>query len=107
MDELASISYRLSIPQKVSAKSVVSRLIFVCYTFTAMRQKYHNRGQSMVEYLLLLAVVIIVLLAVISPKGVVTKSLENSMNLAVRGVECMATKVCYQPGGCPQQYNCP
>ncbi len=58
-------------------------------------------GQSMVEYILVFAGVIVILMVTTRPTGVITNSINSSLDAAVTGVECMTTSICYDPAGCP------
>lgn len=52
--------------------------------------KLNTSGQNMVEYMLIFAVVVIVLLVGFAPNGFITKSLNQTMNLSVVQLELMA-----------------
>ena len=63
--------------------------------------KKSKKGQSAVEYILLIASTVLVLVFVLSRQGIVTVAVNDSLDIAVDGIECMARQVCYKPGGCP------
>ncbi len=54
-------------------------------------------GQSAVEYLLLFAGVVLVVIAVSNPNGILTKKLDQSLDTAVNGITTMAEKQCLGP----------
>lgn len=68
-----------------------------------MKRVSNNReGQNAIEYLLVFAVVMVVLLSFLSPKegGFFRGKLDNALDLSMKGVECIAASVCYEEGGC-------
>ncbi len=52
-----------------------------------------QKGQNAIEYLLLFAIVVIVLLLALSPNGFVTRSVNQALDLSVQGVESMANNI--------------
>ena len=50
-------------------------------------------GQNAIEYILIFAAVIIVLLLALNPNGFITKAVDNSLNLSVEAIEWMANTV--------------
>ena len=55
-----------------------------------MIRRFNKQGQNMVEYILLFAIVIIVLLLALAKKGFVTQAINQSLDLSVTGIELMA-----------------
>ncbi|GEM_PF-2873332 len=67
-----------------------------------MQRIGNKKGQNAIEYLLVFAVVMVVLLSFLSPRegGFFRSQLDNALDLSMKGVECMAASVCYEHGGC-------
>ncbi len=65
------------------------------------RLKLSSNGQNMIEYVIVLAGIIVVLIAITRPEGIFSRKIEESLDLAVDGTKCAALKVCYDPNGCP------
>jgi len=59
-----------------------------------MLEKSHS-GQTMMEYILLFAVIIVVVLIALAPQGFVTKAIDESLDLSIQGIENMANDVFY------------
>lgn len=67
-------------------------------------REYHAQGT--IEYLLMMTVIIVVLMIVLKPGGKITKTVNQSVELATQGIECMAERTCYNPP-CEVKYtNC-
>ena len=62
-----------------------------------------QKAQNTIEYLLMITTIILVLLAVLSPFGKMTKMVNDSIEVATQGIECMADNTCYGPS-CPKKY---
>ncbi len=54
-----------------------------------------NHGQNTVEYMLLMAVVIGVILVAVQNNGFLTLKINKSLDLAVSGIECMVSNISY------------
>lgn len=68
-----------------------------------LQMKNNLRGQSMVEYLLLLAAVIVVVYLILQPGGIVNQTIERPFEKATRALDRMARCTCYDLDGvdCP------
>jgi len=53
----------------------------------------NRKGQNAIEYLLLFAIIIIVILFAISPNGFFTRAVDDSLDLSVNNIERMASNV--------------
>ncbi len=62
----------------------------------------NTKGQNAVEYMLVFAVVLMVILFFLAPKkgGFMREQVDTSLDLSTEGLECMAAKICYKEGGC-------
>lgn len=54
--------------------------------------KMDRKGQNMIEYILLFAIVVVVLLIVLGKNGVITTSIDESLDTAVDGIETTLRK---------------
>ena len=56
----------------------------------------------MIEYILLFAGVIVILIVIAGPGGVLSSKIEESLDKAAEGVKCMTNAICYDsdPAGC-------
>lgn len=70
-------------------------------TFKKYRLKGSRAGQNMIEYILVFAGVVAVLVIAAGPGGILTRKIDESVNEAVRGIGCAAYDTCYDPAGCP------
>ena len=79
-----------------------------------MRILNNNKAQMAIEYLLVFAAVVLVLLAIMYPLakypqpistwnqlGIIPRTFFDSMQSTVDGVGVMANSVCYKSSGCP------
>jgi len=57
----------------------------------------YRTGQSAVEYILLFAVIVIVLVVAMGPQGFLMDAVNKSLNLAFNAFETMANEACYNP----------
>ena len=57
----------------------------------------NKAGQNIIEYILIFAVVLIVVISVLSPWGFFKQQVGNSLEMSMEGIECMAVSVCYDP----------
>ena len=55
----------------------------------------NDKGQNLVEYILIFVAVVTVLLFALAPQGFVTKAINRSIDMAINGVNAMAVN--YQP----------
>ena len=64
--------------------------------------KNYRLGQSMIEYILLFAAVITILIVAVGPGGIFSSKIEESLEKAAEGVRCMTNAICYDsdPLGC-------
>jgi len=60
---------------------------------TSVTYKNNEKGQNAIEYLLLFSIVIIAVLAMLSPTGFLTQGIDGSLDLAINSIENMATSV--------------
>ncbi|MDO8580738.1 MAG: class III signal peptide-containing protein [Candidatus Omnitrophota bacterium] len=51
--------------------------------------KFPKRAQTAIEYILLFAAVIVVVIFALRKEGFLTQTIENSLNLSVEGLELM------------------
>ncbi len=67
----------------------------------------NRKGQNAIEYMLLLAAVVLVLLVALRPNGFLTQALNRSLNASFSGVSEMTSGVYYnvfaEPGTTVQQ----
>ncbi len=68
-------------------------------------KRFDRQAQSTIEYLLLMTIIIIILISVINPFGKMTQLVNDSIEVATQGIECMAEKTCYPPDPCPPKYG--
>src|SRR3989338_8389656 len=52
------------------------------------------RGQNMIEYMLMFAAVVAVMIVALGPKGLVTKAVDKSLNMMFDSVEDMSREPC-------------
>lgn len=54
-----------------------------------------KKGQNAVEYLLLFAAVLVILIVVLRPKGIMTKAVNQSLTLSFEGLDIMVNNISY------------
>lgn len=64
-----------------------------------MKLNNYNRGQASIEYALVFAIIIIIVIAALKPNGFITKGVQMSINETVSGLENMANSVHYNVEG--------
>lgn len=64
-----------------------------------------NKGQNTIEYMLMIAVVIGVLLVAVRQNGFIAQRVDQSLGSAVSGIECMVENIDY--GGIKGPSICP
>ena len=55
--------------------------------------RQNKKGQNAVEYMLVFTVVVVVVIMALRPRGFMTKSIDESLELSVQGLEQMANGV--------------
>ncbi|MCA9398212.1 MAG: class III signal peptide-containing protein [Candidatus Omnitrophica bacterium] len=50
----------------------------------------NNKGQNTIEYLLIFALVVVVILAALGPNGFMTQSVNRALEVSVNGIQNMA-----------------
>ncbi len=60
-----------------------------------------EKAQTAVEFLLLFAAVILVLVFAFAPRGFITNSINSAMEDSIDGIKNMADGVCYDSDGNP------
>ncbi len=66
-----------------------------------------RKAQSTIEYILMMVVIISVLIVILNPFGQMTKTVNQSLEVATQGIECMAENTCYPGDDCTPKYpNC-
>ena len=56
-------------------------------------KKSNTKGQNAIEYMLLFAVIVVVLMLALGPQGFFTQRVNTSIDMAVQGIEGMANRV--------------
>lgn len=65
-------------------------------------KKFNRFGQNAVEYMLLTATVVVVILTAVGPNGFLTRAVNKSLDISVNNINHMAECICYpgDPTGC-------
>lgn len=61
-----------------------------------MKNNFNNLGQSIIEYMLLFACIVFVLIFFLAPKGQFSTSVNKVLDQSISSIECMARSVCYE-----------
>lgn len=56
----------------------------------------HSKGQSILEYILFFAAVIVVLLVFLSPAGLFEKEIANSIDIAIEQIDLMVNNINFE-----------
>ncbi|VAX36365.1 hypothetical protein MNBD_UNCLBAC01-1012 [hydrothermal vent metagenome] len=73
--------------------------------FSFMKKNKHNKffgksGQNAIEYMLLFSGVVVVMLFVTGKNGLLTTSIQDSMDEAMNYIQCMPLSICFE-ASCP------
>jgi len=70
-----------------------------------MKTFYNKAGQNALEYILVFTAVLVVLIVLLSPRssGLIRDRVDDSLNLSMEALECMAASFCYKKGGCGEK----
>lgn len=62
----------------------------------------NKAGQNALEYILVFTAVLVILIAILSPKesGLIRGRVDDSLNMSIEGLECMAASFCYEGRKC-------
>ncbi|MDP8212542.1 MAG: hypothetical protein P9X22_04525 [Candidatus Zapsychrus exili] len=58
--------------------------------------KNNKNGQNIVEYLLIFSIVVLIIFIALGPNGFMTKSIKDSLDTSISGIESMANNLNYE-----------
>jgi len=60
----------------------------------------NNKGQNAIEYMLIFGLVVALILIAFGPDGMLSRSIEDSLEIAIGAIECTAETACFDPTVC-------